>query len=457
MQDDRQLRDSSLWQPNQLGALLQLAWPITVSLVSFSLMTAVDTLFVGRLGAAALAGVGLGGAASFTVVCFGVGLLRSAKIAVARAAGAGNERAIRAYLGAGLWIALAVGVATAALGQVIALALPWLMSSPASGHAARTYMALRTLGAPIVLAVVAMRETRHGLGDARAPMVATLIANVANVGLVAAFSLGAQWGVAGVASATLLAQLLEAVLLAVRERRQGFGLSVPSRQELSLLLELGVPLGIERFFDVSSFTLMVALFARMGDVDLAAHQIASQAVLFAFMPSMAIGDAACVLIGQSVGARDLSRVPRIQRSAVLLGALYVAVCSCVLLSCATVLCQLFTDDAVVIARSAQLLRVAAVFVWALPLYQVGQSSLRALGDVRVAALITVGSAWGCTPLLAAVLGLWLGLGALGGWVGLGAELGLAAWMFWWRLRAQHAAELAPAPRLSRDVAPQLGP
>ena len=59
-------------------------------MLSYSIMTLVDTLFVGRLGASALAGVGLGGVAAFTVLCFGFGLLRGVKILVSQAVGAGR-------------------------------------------------------------------------------------------------------------------------------------------------------------------------------------------------------------------------------------------------------------------------------------------------------------------------------------------------------------------------------
>ena len=70
--------------------LVRLAWPITVSTLSFTVMTVVDTAFVGRLGPASLAGVGLGGIALWTVICFGFGLLRAVKVLVAQGVGAGE-------------------------------------------------------------------------------------------------------------------------------------------------------------------------------------------------------------------------------------------------------------------------------------------------------------------------------------------------------------------------------
>src|ERR1700755_1247992 len=93
------------WRERPLLELARLAWPIALSQLSLSLMTAVDTLFVGRLGASALAGVALGGTATFTVFCFAIGLLRATKIVVAQAVGAGRRSAIQAQLGASLVVA----------------------------------------------------------------------------------------------------------------------------------------------------------------------------------------------------------------------------------------------------------------------------------------------------------------------------------------------------------------
>lgn len=422
------------WQERPFSELVRLAWPIALSQLSFSLMTAVDTLFIGRLGASALAGAALGGIVVFTVLCFAIGLLRSTKIVVAQAVGAGRSHEAHAYLGAALVTALGLGLALALLGQGLAWILPSATESAASGQHAATYACVRMLGAPFLLLTVALRETRQALGDAQSPMRATLLANVVNLGLVAAAVHWFEAGVGGVAMATNLAQLVEALALAWMQRAHGFGLRAWSPRELRVLFRMGVPLGIERFFDVASFTVMVWLFARMGDRDLAAHQVANQVFLIAFLPGVAIGDATCVLVGQAFGARNMKIVPRVQRAALAASFAYIAACSCVLLSCGEQLAGLFVNDREVIQRALQLFRIGAVFMWVLPFYQIGQSSLRALGDVQVAAWITVLCAWGCTPLFGMWLGIGLGMGAPGGWIGIGLELGLAAGLFWWRLR-----------------------
>lgn len=450
---DSALENQSLgWRDRPFSELVRLSWPITVSHLSFSLMTAVDTMFVGRLGAAALAGVAIAGVSVFVALCFGMGLLRAAKILVAQAVGAGRPDASRAFLGAGAVLALVFGLATALIGQLVAHAMPLITASAESGEAATTYASIRLLGAPIVLLTVALRETRHGLGDSRTPMTATLIANVANIALVALFLIVWETGIAGVAWATTFAQGIELCVLA-RLHGQGLGLRAWTSTDLKKLLSLGTPLGAERFFDAASFLLMIGIFARMGDVDVAAHQVAHQMFLFVFTPGMAIGEASCVLIGQAVGAASLRTIPRVQRAALAVCYLYSAFCSLTLWLFGAEIATLFTREPAVLVRAAEVFRVAAVFLWCLPFYQIGQASLRGLGDVRFAAVTAVVAAWVCTPLLAAWFGLGFGLGAPGGWIGIGCELTLASALFWWRLRGRSAAWVQQARSIRASLAP----
>src|SRR5579859_4130334 len=100
--------ESSLtWTARPGRELVRLAWPITVSMVSFSLMTLTSTAFVAHIGADELAGVGLAGIVGFAVMCFGIGLLRGAKTLVSQAVGAGRRDRIPELLGAALGLAVA--------------------------------------------------------------------------------------------------------------------------------------------------------------------------------------------------------------------------------------------------------------------------------------------------------------------------------------------------------------
>ena len=158
------------WTDHPGRALLRLAWPITISMVSFSTMTLASTAFVAQVGADELAGVGLAGVVGFALVCFGIGLLRGAKTLVSQAdrcrtAASGSPSSLGAALG---WRSRSA-IAALVVGQLLAPLLVHLSASPRAGRFAAQYLAIRSLGAPLVLVYAALREASYGVGDTRSP------------------------------------------------------------------------------------------------------------------------------------------------------------------------------------------------------------------------------------------------------------------------------------------------
>jgi MATE family multidrug resistance protein len=430
-----------------LRALARLAWPITISTLSYSVMTLVDTVLVGHLGPAALAGVGLGGIMAFVSLCFSIGLLRGANTLVAQAVGAGRAQESHGFLGAAIVTALGLGLLTAALGQVTAEVLRHLAATPAAGDAVRTYLRIRILGAPFALLFIAFREVRYGQGDSRSPMRATVIANVVNIGL--AYLMVFVWrrGVAGAATATVIAHVVEAGLLAVPQLGNGWGLRALSRSYLRGLWRLGVPLGIQFTLEVGSFALLSLLISAMADVQMAAHQIALQVIHFSFLPAFAVAEAAAVLVGQAVGAGRDDLVKRIARLALRVTSVYTALWTLTLVFGSRLIVSAFTRDQELVATATTLLHVAAVFQILDAANLVARATLRGAGDVRYSAAVGVATSWLCTPPLAWLLGYRLHLGALGGWLGMCLEIVVGASLLWWRLERGAWASAAAATRV----------
>jgi MATE family multidrug resistance protein len=436
-------RERLRWKKRPFAELVRLAWPIVVSMLSYSMMTLVDTLFVGRLGSSALAGVGLGGVALFSLICFAFGLLRATKVLIAQAVGAGRAGEVRAHVGAAVLCAIALGVLVAGLGQLLALLLPLLASSAEAGRLASTYLGIRVLGAPLACLAVALREARYGVGDSRSAMGAALGANVVNIGLDALFIWGLGLGVAGAAWASVIAHGVEATLLAVVQGRVGFGLRLARRTHLAELLRLGTPIGLELVLNVAAFAALVSIIARASEVDLAAHQIALQLSHFSFLPAMALGEAACVLAGQAVGSGDERLVRIVARHTLWAAGTYTTLCGLIYLAAGPLLVSAFTTDPAVQLVAVKLLVIAAVFQPLDGAHVAARCVLRGTGDVRFTAFVTIGFAWLVTPPLALWLGHGLSWGAVGGWIGLGIEIGLGAAALWWRLERggwrRHAA------------------
>lgn len=441
------------WAEAPLGELLRLSWPITVSTISYSVMTLVDTLLVGHLGAAQLAGVGLGGTLAFALLCFAIGLLRGAKTLVSQAVGAHRHEEVGAFLGAALIIGFGVSVVSVSAGQVVARLLPLISATPAAGGFARTYLSIRTLGAPLALFYIAQREVRYGEGDARSPMMATVAANLVNIALAYSFVYWLHWGVAGAAWATVIAHSVEAGVLASSQWRRGWGIRRMRAHHLSAMWRQGLPTAIQFTLEVGSFAMLAAMVSAMSEVDMAAHQIALQVIHFSFLPAFAVAEAASVLAGQAVGADRDGLVLRVARHAMVIVAAYTGACTLVLATGARFIVAGFTAEPALVATAVGLLHVAAVFQVFDGANIVARSTLRGTGDVRYPALIGVVTSWALTPPLTWWLGYRMHLHAWGGWMGLCAEIIIGALILWWRLERKSWLAAASASRAEIRATP----
>lgn len=416
-------------------------------MLSFSVMTLVDTVLVGHVGRAQLAGVGLGGVASFLLLSFLFGTFRAANTLVSQAVGANRSDEVQAIMGAVLAAAIGAGLITLGIGQIVAELLRQFAATPASGEAARTYMQLRSLGAPLALLFAALREVCYGRGESHAPMRASLIANLVNIALAYLFVFVLGRGVAGAAVATVIAQGTELGFLAVTQRARGFGLRAWGVRHLLAIARIGLPLGLQFTLEFGAFALLSFLISHLSEIEMAAHQIALQIIHFSFMPAFAVGEGASVLVGQAVGADRDDLVQRIARLATKATTVYTGACTLLLIFGAQMLTAGFTHDETVVRSTVALLHVAAAFLIIDGSNSVARGALRGAGDVRYAAVVGVVASWVCTPPLCWLLGYRLGLGARGGWLGLCLEVFVSAALMWRRLQNRG---WAPAAALARE-------
>ncbi len=304
----RRLRRRPLQARDQ--EILRLAIPAFGALVAEPLFLLGDAAVVARLGTAPLAGVAVGATVLGTVVGLCVFLAYGTTAAVARRLGAGDHvGAVRDGV-AGLWLALAVG--TVLMGVLAAAAVPLveaLGASPETSAYAATYLRVSALGLPAMLLVLAGTGVRRGLQDTRTPLAIAVVAAVVNLGLAIVLVLGAGLGVAGSAWATVIAQLGAATAYVVLVRRDAVRASArlrPGGGEVLRAARGGAPLFLRTVALRAVFLVTVAVAARLGDVQVAAYQLAflTWILLALALDSLAIAGQA--IVGRSLGAGDVA-------------------------------------------------------------------------------------------------------------------------------------------------------
>lgn len=288
--------------------IVALAVPAFGSLVAEPLFLMADTAIVGHLGTAQLAGLGVASALLMTAVSVFVFLAYATTAAVARRVGAGDlQAAIRQGMD-GIWLALLLGAV------VVAVVLPTASSvvdlfgaSDAAAPYATTYLRISTLGIPAMLVVLASTGVLRGLQDTRTPLYVAIAGFVANGALNAGLVYGADLGIAGSAWGTVIAQWgMAVVYLAVvlrGARKHGASLR-PDAAGIRASAQAGAPLLVRTLSLRAILMIATAVAARLGDADIAAHQIIlSLWNLLAFALD-AIAIAGQAIIGRYLGAGD---------------------------------------------------------------------------------------------------------------------------------------------------------
>lgn len=288
--------------------IVALAVPAFGALVAEPLFVMADSAIVGHLGTAQLAGLGVASALLTTAVSIFVFLAYATTAAVARRVGAGDLKAAIRQGMDGVWLALLLGAA------VIVAVLPTAPgvvdlfgASPTAAPYATTYLRISALGIPAMLVVLAATGVLRGLQDTRTPLYVAVAGFVGNAALNAGLVYGAGLGIAGSAWGTVIAQWgMAAVYLTVvvrGARRHGASLR-PDAAGIKACAQAGVPLLVRTLSLRAILMIATAVAARLGDADIAAHQIIlSLWSLLAFALD-AIAIAGQAIIGRFLGADD---------------------------------------------------------------------------------------------------------------------------------------------------------
>lgn len=293
--------------------ILALALPAFGALVAEPLFVMVDSAVVGHLGTAQLAGLGVAAALLTSAVSVFVFLAYATTAAVARRVGAGDPLAALRQGLDGVWLALLLGALVLAAVLPAASDLVGLFgASRTAAPYAATYLRISALGIPAMLVVLAATGVLRGLQDTRTPLYVAVVGFAGNAGLNAALVYGAGLGIAGSAWGTVIAQngMAAAYLtVVVRGARHQAGpgwraLLRPDTAGIRACARAGLPLLVRTISLRAVLMIATAVAARLGDPQIAAHQITLTVWSLLAFALDAIAIAGQAIIGRYLGADD---------------------------------------------------------------------------------------------------------------------------------------------------------
>jgi multidrug resistance protein, MATE family len=413
----------------EIRPMLRLAAPLAMAELGWMAMGFVDTVMAGRLGAAEIGAGSLGGMMFFPIAICGTGMLLGMDTIVSQAFGARDDAGCRRTLVQGMWIALGL---TPLVALLLALTIPLLRALGTNPHvmgllAPFTYAML--WGVLPLMFYSAFRRYLQAMNIVKPITFAVVSANLLNFGGNWLLMYG-NWGfprmgLEGSGYATSISRLYIGLVLGLavlwHERRAVVRVRIDWRPRAVLirrLMTLGFPSAMQILAEGAVFGIVSVMAARFDEVSLAAHSIAVNVISITYMVPLGISSAAAVRVGQAVGRKSPQGIAVSGWTALALAVGFMGAAGLALGFVPRWIARLYTPEAAVIAASAGLLRIAALFEIFDGLQVVATGALRGLGETRTPAYAHLAGYWGlglpvayflCFTLQWGVTGIWTGL------------------------------------------------
>ena len=425
--------------------LLKIALPLILAQIAQVAMSFIDTVMVGRLGANELAGIALGSTFFHFTTIFCSGILLSLAPLVSQAKGAGTLQSGIILVRHGLLLAFALAILAIVLFWNVEPLFELMKQKEVASNLGSDYLRAISWGFLPLLWFVCLRGLLEGSLETRPVMIISLVGVGAKLLLNYLFIFG-HWGfpvlgLVGAGYATMLVEFLFFILglVYVSRRFAGQGLFklAFSVRPVFEILRLGLPIGVSLAFEAGLFGVTTFLMGTLGELELAAHQVANQSVFLTFMVPLGIANATAVRVGTAMGKGATDEVKRFGRLGIGLCIVWMMFIACAYWFVPRAVISLYFD--VNKPANADIVRLAISFLSIAALFQVFDgiqvstaAALRGLKDTRVPMLISLFSYWvvgmGSSLLLAFVVDL----GGRGLWFGLVIGLATAAMLLSWR-------------------------
>ncbi|NQT92434.1 MAG: MATE family efflux transporter [Lentisphaerae bacterium] len=430
---DRRKRFRKLWAailpcPTLSKDVLRLATPVTLGMLTFTLLSIVDTAMLGRLGAVPLAAAGVAGVLYFAVVFPISSMSVGTQSLVARRFGEGNEAQCGQILNTGLVLCFAFGIP-------LVIAAPWLarVIAPLSSNdpqvieAGAVYLQYRLLGSPFMLLNFVSSGFFAGIGKTKHQLVGSIFITATNILLDYLLIFGnagfPKLGIQGAAIASSIAlgvgtvyYMTVLVLPKYKARYSTFRRPWFASQWLRPMVRLSSPILAQRILSNGAWAVFFAIIARIGTIELAATNVIRSIYHLSIMIAVGFGTAAAALIGQNLGAKNPEKAEQMAWESVKLTTYAMIIIGILFLTVPGFVFRIYTAEASVIGAGRLSLMLLGFVQAFAGVALVLSLSLQGAGNTRYVMVVEFICVLLYLPTVY-VLGLRTSLGLVGAWTG----------------------------------------
>ena len=407
-----------------LGNLWSLSWPMMVTQAITTLGPTIDMIWVGKLGAAAMAGVGVSGMVVMLVSSVRTGLQTGTRAILARSVGAGDKDAANHVANQSVVVSVLFALVTAAIGLFLSRQMLQLMGLEADVLAEGTaYLRIQLVGMVTMSFQMLSQSLMQASGDSKTPMNISIGTRILHIALSPLLIFGWEFfprlGVSGAALTGVISQGIAGAI--------GMWMLYSGRTRIRLTMKnfrfdwkmiwritkIGIPASI-MWTERSSANLLVMWFiVPFGTAAVAAHALLERVDNFIRMPAMGLGNAAGVLAGQNLGAKQPERAEKTAWLSVGLFTGVMFVISVVVWFWPEYVVSIFNTEPGLVEIAATFLRIQIVHFMVSGITLVLMSCLNGVGDTWAPTLNTLITLWGVQMPLAYLLSRFTTLGVFG--------------------------------------------
>jgi putative MATE family efflux protein len=433
-------------------AVVLLAVPMVLEMIMESVFVVADVFFVGRLGADAVATVGITESFMTVMYALAIGLSVGGSATVARRVGEkdadGAARAAVQSIILGLCAALVFGVIGAVFGPRL---LAGMGASPEVLNTGSGFSRVMLGGSGTVVLLFLINAVFRGAGDAAIAMRVLWFANAINIilGPCLIFGIGPfpRLGVIGASIGTTIGRGSGVLYQLYHLTRRGGRVEIHPRHlrldiaVMRTILRISGTATIQNFVSTASWMGLIRILTGFGSAAVAGNTIGIRIILFAILPSFGVSNAAATLVGQNLGAGKPERAEAAAWKAGLYNTICLGVVGLIFLAAAPLLISFFTDDPVVASYGVRCLRIVSAAFLFFGYAMVLTAAFNGAGDTRTPTLIALLCLWLWEIPLAYLLAYPLGFGPTGVFIAVSVAFStmslVSAWLFskgTWKMR-----------------------
>jgi len=399
---DDNITMNTMTEGNTVKIILAFAFPMLIGNVFQQMYNMVDSIVVGNyVGKIALAAVGTGFPIIFMMAAMFIGLGMGATILISQYIGAGDMNNVR-KTSQTIYTAMILGsIPISIIGLILCEPILNLINTPADIlPMAKQYMMIIFSGMIGAFGFNINSGILQGFGDSKSSLLFLAIATVMNIVLDLTFVVVFHWGVAGVAIATIIAQMFSWIfgIIYMKKKYEVLNFHILEfyfdKEIFKKILKLGLPSGIQQtLFSIGIMSLQ-SLVNGYGSDFIAGFNAANKIDTFAFMPIQSFSNAVTTYTGQNIGAGRMDRVHKGTVTAVTLSVI-VCLMSLIIIPLGPSILGLFNSDPAVIDAGMIYLNSVMPTISLLAVVFTLNAVIRGAGESIV-------------PMVGAIISLWLG-------------------------------------------------